>query len=80
MKANAKILFKLFFKGIIMGAFFMGVAVGVLSTFILLFGSLDTDQRIIDRGETLCQAANSTTKSVDWFEVTCENNAVIPLK
>lgn len=63
-----------------MSQFLFGIALGAISCFAALFGSLDTHRKIIDQGEMLCQDANSTMRSVDWFEVTCENNAVIPLK
>lgn len=62
-----------------MSQFLFGISFGALFCFVALFGNLDTHRKIIDQGETLCQEANSTTRSVDWFEVTCENNAVIPL-
>lgn len=63
-----------------MGGFLLGMAFGATFCFAVLFGNLDTPRKIIDQGETLCQEANSTMRSVDWTEVTCENNAVIPLK
>lgn len=63
-----------------MSQFLLGIALGAVFGFVVLFGSLDTHRKIIDQGEMLCQDANSTLRSVDWFKVTCENNAVIPLK
>lgn len=62
-----------------MSQFLLGIALGAVFCFAVLFGSLDTHRKIIDLGEILCQDANSTLRSVDRFEVTCENNAVIPL-
>ena len=63
-----------------MSEFLLGMAFGATFCFVALFGNLDTHRKIIDQGEMLCQDSNSTMRSVDWTEVTCENNAVIPLK
>lgn len=61
------------------GDFIIGLFLGALLSFVSLFGSIDIHRKIIDQAEMLCQEANSTTRSVDWFEATCENNAVIPI-
>lgn len=57
----------------------IGLFLGALIAFISLFDSIDVHRKTIDQAEMLCQEANSTTRSVHWNEVTCENNAVIPL-
>lgn len=62
-----------------MSQFLFGIALGTTLCFAVIFGNLDTPRKTIDQGEMLCQDANSTMRSVDWTEVTCENNAVIPL-
>jgi hypothetical protein len=57
--------------------FGIGIVLGVLMFVMLLF-HVDIPVTRIKAAEAVCVAANSTIRSVDYYEVTCENNAVIP--
>lgn len=55
---------------------FMMLIVVFISTAV----NLDSSIEKADLAQSVCIKANSKAVSFDMYEVTCENNAVIPLK